>query len=171
MGTGEPYTGLCNIVTGEIAEDITQYFAISEQTPTVCALGVRCDNECNCFAAGGFILQLLPGADERLIDLLEENIKGVDSVSAIIANSPEKAAQTVMETVFKGIPYDIFDEFDTEYRCTCSRAAYEKALISLGKKELMEMVDEGKPIEMTCRFCSRRESFTPEELTKMMERC
>ena len=161
MGTGEPYTGLC-------AEDITQYYAVSEQTPTVCALGVRCDDECNCTAAGGFILQLLPGTPDSVIDILEENIAAVPSVSALIANTDGDAAKELMDIVFKGLPYDVFDEFDTEYRCSCSREAYEKALISLGKSELSEMVEEGKPIEMTCRFCSRRESFSVEELEDFM---
>ncbi|MBR2460585.1 MAG: Hsp33 family molecular chaperone HslO [Clostridia bacterium] len=171
MGTGEPYTGLCNIVSGEIAEDITEYFAVSEQTPTVCALGVKCDLLNNCIAAGGFILQLMPGTDERTVDILEANILNMkQSVSAIVAEYGEKAALHVLESVFKGIEYQVFDEFDTEYRCTCSRKAYEKALISLGKKELQEMIDEGKPIEMTCRFCVRRESFTPDELTGMLKK-
>ena len=170
MGAGEPYTGLCEIVTGEIAEDITQYFAVSEQTPTVCALGVRCDMLCNCTAAGGFILQLLPGTPVSFIDAIEENLTALPSVSALIANSKGDPAIELMDMLFKGIPYDVFDEFDTEYRCTCSREAYEKALISLGRKELSEMIDEGKPIEMTCRFCSRRESFSPEELKRFMGR-
>ena len=171
MGTGEPYTGLCNIVTGEIAEDITQYFAVSEQTPTVCALGVKCDPEINCVAAGGFILQLLPGADNSLIDILEKNISGIPPVSSIIEQNGEQAAQIVLDTVLNGIPYDVFDQYETEYRCNCSREAYEKALISLGSKELQDMIDEGKDIEMTCRFCSRRESFTVEELKTMQGCC
>lgn len=171
MGTGEPYMGLCNIVTGEIAEDITQYFAVSEQTPTVCALGVKCSADINCVAAGGFILQLLPGADNKLIDVLEANLANIPPISSIVEEHGEKAAQVVLDTVLNGIPYDIFDEFDTEYRCPCSRAAYEKALISLGTKELREMIDEEKPIEMTCHFCNRRESFTVEELTALMGCC
>ena len=171
MGAGEPYVGLCNIVTGEIAEDITQYYAVSEQTPTVCALGVKCAPDISCVAAGGFILQLLPGADTKLIDILEVNLATLPPVSSIIEEHGERAAQVVLDTVLNGIPYDIFDEFDTEYRCPCSRAAYEKALISLGKKELQEMIDEGETIEMTCHFCSRRENFTVEELTALQDSC
>ena len=171
MGSGEPYMGLCNIVTGEIAEDITQYFASSEQTPTVCALGVKCDNDIKCVAAGGFILQLLPGADNALIDILEANLANIPPISSLIEQHGEKAAQVALDTVLNGIPYDVFDEFDTEYRCSCSREAYEKALISLGKKELQEMIDEGKPIEMTCRFCSRHETFTVDELNGMLKSC
>ena len=171
MGAGEPYMGLCNIVTGEIAEDITQYYAVSEQTPTVCALGVKCDTDINCVAAGGFILQLLPGADEKLIDILEANLNQFPHISSIIEEHGEAAAQVVMDTVLKGIPYDVFDEFDTEYRCSCSRGAKEKALISLGVKELQEMIDEGETIEMTCHFCNRSEKFTVEELIALREMC
>jgi len=171
MGTGEPYMGLCNIVSGEIAEDITQYFAVSEQTPTVCALGVKCSPDINCVAAGGFILQLLPGADGKLIDILEENLTRLPPISSIIEEYGEKAAKFTLDTVLNGIPYDVFDEFDTEYRCSCSRGAYEKALISLGRKELGDMISEDKPIEMTCHFCNRHETFTVDELSALMENC
>ena len=162
MGTGEPYVGLCNIVSGEIAEDITQYFVTSEQTPTVCALGVRCDNECDCTSAGGYILQLLPGADEATISRLEENIGLIPSISKAVAM--ENAEEFIISTLFRGLEFEIFDEFDTEYRCTCSREGYEKALISLGVKELDDMIDEGKPIEMTCRFCDNKQTFTVDQL-------
>lgn len=171
MGTGEPYTGMCKIVTGEIAEDITQYFAVSEQTPTVCALGVRCDMLCNCTAAGGFILQLLPGTEDSFIDVLEKNLVDLPSVSKLILDHGDEAPQKLSDILFKGIEYEVFDEFDTEYRCTCGRTAYEKALISLGKKELDEMINDGKPIEMTCRFCNSHEEFTPEQLSELKKRC
>lgn len=170
MGRGEPYTGMCRIVSGEVAEDITQYFAASEQTPTVCALGVRCDTLNNCTAAGGFILQLLPGSPEGLIDILEANISQLSSISRLICDHGEEAPARLMETVFRGLEYEVFDEFDTEYRCSCGRKAYERALISLGKKELDEMIADGEPIEMTCRFCNGRESFTPQELKLLRKR-
>ena len=162
MGAGEPYVGLCNIVSGEIAEDITQYFVTSEQTPTVCALGVRFDIEANCISAGGYILQLLPGANDDTITRLEENIGLIPSISKAI--TMENAEEFIISTLFRGLEFEIFDEFDTEYRCSCSRESYEKALISLGSAELTEMIDEGKPIEMTCRFCDNKQSFSVEEL-------
>ncbi len=162
MGAGEPYVGLCNIVSGEIAEDITQYFVTSEQTPTVCALGVRCDTEANCTSAGGYILQLLPGANEETITRLEENIGLIPSISKAI--TMENAEEFIISTLFRGLEFEVFDEFDTEYRCSCSRESYEKALISLGSDELTDMIDEGKPIEMTCRFCDNKQSFSVEEL-------
>ena len=163
MSDGQPYLGMCDIVSGEIAEDITHYFAESEQTPSVCALGVRCDTENNCIAAGGFLLQLLPGADEAIISALEQNLTGLPSVSSLVLEQ-EQPEEALTSLLFRGIPYDAFDEFDTAYRCTCSRSANERALISIGKQELDAMIAEGKPIEMTCRFCCGREEFTVEEL-------
>lgn len=167
MGTGEPYVGLCNIVSGEIAEDITQYFVTSEQTPTVCALGVRCDTECNCISAGGYILQLMPGADEATISCLEENIALIPSISKAV--SMPNADEFVLSTIFRGLDFEVFDEFDTEYRCTCSRDGYEKALISLGREELVDMIKDGKDIEMTCRFCDNKQSFSVEQLSALAE--
>ena len=166
MGTGEPYVGLCNIVSGEIAEDITRYFVTSEQTPTVCALGVRCDNEANCTSAGGYILQLLPGATEETISILEENVGLIPSISKAV--TMEKADEFIISTLFRGLEFEVFDEFDTEYRCSCSRESYEKALISLGKAELTEMIEEAKPIEMTCRFCDNKQTFTVSELKELL---
>ncbi len=167
MGAGEPYVGLCNIVSGEIAEDITQYFVSSEQTPTVCALGVRCDTEANCTSAGGYILQLMPGASEETITRLEENIGLIPSISKAV--SMENAEEFIISTLFCGLEFEVFDEFDTEYRCTCSRESYEKALISLGADELTEMIDEGKQIETTCRFCDNKQSFTVDELKALVK--
>lgn len=167
MGTGEPYVGLCNIVSGEIAEDITQYFVTSEQTPTVCALGVRCDTECNCISAGGYILQLMPGADEATISRLEENIALIPSISKAV--SVPNADEFVLSTIFRGLDFEVFDEFNTEYRCTCSRDGYEKALISLGREELVDMIKDGKDIEMTCRFCDNKQSFSVEQLRALAE--
>lgn len=165
MGMSEPYIGLSPIVSGEIAEDITEYFAASEQTMSVCALGVRCTKEFDCSSAGGFLLQLLPGADDELVTKLEENIARVQSISAISAE--ENAAQIVFSIVFDGIPYEVFDEFDIGYECNCSRERYEKALISLGKDELDEMYADGKNVETVCRFCRSKYTFTPDEIKEM----
>lgn len=168
MGGGEPYVGLCDIVSGEIAEDITRYFATSEQTPTVCALGVRCDNDANCTSAGGYILQLMPGASEDTICRLEENIKLIPSISKAVAM--KNCEEFIISTLFRGFEFEVFDEFDTEYRCTCSRNGYEKALISLGKEELNAMIAEGKPIEMTCRFCDNKQKFDVEQLAELLKK-
>ena len=168
MGEGEPYVGLCNIVTGEIAEDITQYFATSEQTPSACALGVRCDSDGKCVAAGGYVLQLLPGAEEATISALERNIGLIPSISAAILE--ENPDEYVISRIFSGIEYEIFDEFDTEYKCNCGRESFEKALISIGKTDLQSMIDEGKDIEMRCTFCDNVQKFTPAELAELCEK-
>lgn len=166
IGTGEPYVGMCNLVSGEIAEDITQYFAASEQTPTVCALGVRCDTDCNCTSAGGYILQLMPGASEETITMLEHNISLIPSISKAITE-PDPDIY-VISHIFAGIDYEVFDEFDTEYRCTCSRSSFENALISVGSKELTDMIEDGKEIEMTCQFCDNKQKFTVDELKNLL---
>ncbi len=166
MGEGEPYTGSCDLVSGEIAEDITSYFAISEQIPTVCALGVRCDTDCSCTSAGGYILQLMPGASEETVSALEKNITLIPSISKAITE-PE-ADIYVIDRIFSGLEYEIFDEFDTEYRCTCNRSAFERALISVGSEELSEMISEGKEIEMTCQFCDNRQTFNTDELKALL---
>ena len=166
MQSGEPYRGLSNIVSGEIAEDITNYFATSEQTPTVCALGVRCGQDTKCIAAGGYLLQLMPGAEEETIVKLEENITKIPSISEAILR--EDADEYVISTLFEGLGFEVFDEFDTEYRCDCSRERFAKALISIGREELSAMVSEGKEIEMTCRFCDNVQKFTPEEVSVLL---
>ena len=166
MGDAEPYVGLCDIVSGEIAQDITQYFFTSEQTPTACALGVRCEKNADCKSAGGYILQLMPGADETTVQKIEENIKLIPSVSE--AAALENADEYVISTLFKGLEYEIFDEFDCCYKCNCSREKFENALVSLGEKELSEMISENRNFEMTCRFCDRKQNFTVEELKNLL---
>lgn len=167
LGFGDPYVGVSDLVSGEIAEDITSYFASSEQTPTVCALGVRCNTDISCRAAGGFLLQLLPGADEALIPILEENIAAMPSVSSLLADGVTR--EEIIARVFAGIPYDLFDEIDTDYVCGCNRDSYARALISLGEKELLDMIGEGKPVETRCRYCHALNTFSVEELQQMVD--
>lgn len=164
---GEPYVGVAPIVSGEIAEDITSYYASSEQTPTVCALGVRCDTSCDCTASGGFLLQLLPGADEKMIALLERNVAEIVSISAM-AGKPD-SARVVMELIFRDIPYDVFDSYEIAYRCTCGRERYRKALLSLGRRELLGLLADRKPVETRCHFCGATYTFAPEEIEEMAE--
>lgn len=167
MGMGEPYVGLSPIITGEVAEDMTNYFASSEQTPTICALGVRLDTEINCTAAGGFLLQLMPGYDNAVVDQLEMNMKGLDSVSSMMIKG--YSTEDIINAVLKNIEYDIFDSIEVSYRCNCSKEKYKKALLSLGKKELVEMYDEGKDIETQCRFCGGKYIFTKEEIKELID--
>ncbi len=164
MGMNEPYVGVSGIVTGEIGDDVTEYFASSEQTPTVCALGVRVDTEKHCIAAGGYLLQLLPGADEGMIPVLEANIAKMDSVSSLIRDG--KTGDEVIAQVMEGIEFDYFDEFDINYTCTCDRERYLLALAGLSENDMEELRD-GKPIETTCRFCGKTYSFTAEEIDEV----
>ena len=162
MGYKEPYIGMCPIVSGEVAEDVTEYFATSEQTPSVCSLGVRVSNEKYCKAAGGFLIQLMPMADDDTVLAIERNIALIDSVSAIIERGGK--AEDVIATCFAGIEYEMFDEFDIGYVCNCSREKYEKALITLSADDFESLGDDKAPIEAVCRFCGEKYSFTFEEL-------
>ena len=162
MGYKEPYIGMCPIVSGEVAEDVTEYFATSEQTPSVCSLGVRVSNEKYCKAAGGFLIQLMPMADDDTVAAIERNIALIDSVSAIIERGGK--AEDVIATCFAGIEYEMFDEFDIGYVCNCSREKYEKALITLSADDFESLGDDKAPIEAVCRFCGEKYSFTFEEL-------
>lgn len=167
LGLAEPYTGISNLVSGEIAEDITAYFASSEQTPSVCALGVRAATDNSCTAAGGFLLQLLPGADEAIIPLLERNITRLEPVSTLIERG--ETAINIIGRIFNGMEYDLFDEINIEYKCPCSRDTYARALISLGEDELNDMINDGKPVETCCRYCGTKHNFSIDELKEMLE--
>lgn len=165
-GEGEPYVSRTELISGEIAEDITNYYAISEQTPTVCALGVLIDRDYSVKSAGGFILQLLPGADEETISTLENNLTKVQNVSSIFEHtSNEKIADMLMEN----LPYHVTEEWNAEYYCNCSKARTEKVLLSLGTKGLSGLIDEGEPIELCCHFCDCKYEFTPEEMKKLLQ--
>ncbi len=157
IGLKEPYIGVSQIVSGEIAEDITSYFFESEQTPTVLALGVLIDTDLSCKAAGGIIIQLLPGADDEIIDKIEKNAHGFTSVSSMFASGMTN--EQVMQAAMTGIEYDLFDELDVGYVCDCSSERTERAVISLGKKELEEIYKTQDKIEVTCRFCDKKYYF------------
>lgn len=166
MGLAEPYIGMTPIVSGEIAEDITEYFAASEQIPTICALGVRCATDNSCVAAGGFLLQLLPNPDENMIPQIENNIAQLDSLSSMLAKGENPL--DIIAKIFKDIEYDLFDQIDIDYICGCTKDRYYKALISLGKDELQSMIDDNKPIETNCRFCNKSYTFSMDEIGEML---
>ncbi len=173
IGLKEPYSGTINLVSGEIAEDITQYFASSEQTPSLCALGVLVDRDYSCLAAGGVLVSLLPFAAEETIAQLEKNAEKLSNVSRLFAEG--KTPLDVMNIALEGIEYDIFDELDVSYMCDCSRDRCARTLVSLGKKEVetifAECRAEGKPEEINfeCHFCDKNYKFGREETLALFE--
>ncbi|MBU5419434.1 Hsp33 family molecular chaperone HslO [Acetanaerobacterium sp. MSJ-12] len=164
-GMKDPYVGSVPLVSGEVAEDVTAYYAASEQVPTVCALGVLVNPDLTVRAAGGFLVQLLPGALEEEIEQLEGNLKELPSVTRMLEGG--MSLEQIIERVLDGFAPNILDEFPVEYRCNCSRQRVEKALLSLGNEELQEMIDEGEPVEVCCHFCERKYNFTQEELKNL----
>ncbi len=172
-GVGEPQTGMIQLQSGEIAEDIAAYYAESEQLPTLCALGVLVDTDYSCRAAGGVLVQLLPFPDDETVSKLETNAANLNNLSAVFDSG--KTVGEILDIVLEGIPYDAYDTIDTDYVCTCSRERMRNGLRSLGKKEIMQMLDEqeaeGKPRELTtlCRFCNSDYTFSEKELTEMFK--
>ena len=161
-GFGEPYIGNTPIVSGEIAEDITYYYAASEQTPTVCALGVLVDKDLTVISAGGFIAQLLPGASEEAIDKLEANINAMPTVTQLLSDG--KTPEDIANMVLDGFEPQILDKREVGYRCNCTRERVEKALISMGREELNAMADEQPVTEVKCHFCPKIYRFSPVEI-------
>lgn len=166
IGLKEPYIGSTQLVSGEIAEDLTTYMLESEQIPAACGLGVLVDTDLSVKAAGGFIVQLMPGAPEEYIDLLEENIFLMDQLTTIL---DEDGLEEVFAQVLKGLPYHIVSEDEISYRCYCSRDRVSQAILSVGKDELESMISEGKDIDVSCQFCDALYSFTPADLTALLE--
>ena len=167
MGQGEPFVGLVPIVSGEIAEDFTNYYATSEQTPTVCALGVRVDKENMAYAAGGYLVQLMPGYEDEVVDRLEANITVMESVSKLIADG--KDGDEIISIILDGIEFEMFDEFDIEYRCTCAREKYLRALVGLSEDDMNELKKSDEPVETNCRFCGKKYVFELDELDRARE--
>ena len=167
-GYGEPQTGHSRLVNGEIGEDITSYFATSEQIPTVCALGVLVNPDLTVAAAGGMLIQLLPGADDDTITKIEQNLQGLPPVSSMIRDG--LTPLDILERALHGFGLEIIDELDTEYRCDCSRERVEKALISLGAEELLHMADEPQVTSVSCHFCDCIYTFSQEELRNLSKR-
>ena len=169
-GEGEPHIGTVALQSGEIAEDITRYFAESEQVPTLCALGVTVDRDKTCLSAGGVLVQLLPFADPEVITHLEENARNLSDISRLFSN--KMSVGDIAEIAMKNIPFDVFDELETAYLCDCSRERMHKGILRVGKKEILQMLDEeeaeGHPreLEAFCRFCGKKYRFTEKELIK-----
>ncbi len=165
-GFGEPYVGNVPLVSGEIGEDVTNYYALSEQTPTVCALGVRVNRDGSLRGAGGFLLQLLPGADGRLAEYLEGRVKVLPSLSALIAEG--KTAEDIADLVFGELPRDKMEEKELRYRCNCAREKYRRSIKSIGIRELRDMAQSREGAEVVCRFCGEVYFYPPEEVDAML---
>lgn len=168
LGLKEPYVGQVALQTGEIAEDLTYYFANSEQVPSAVGLGVLMEKDNTVKQAGGFILQLMPFAEEEVIGKLEANLARVDSVTALLdaGMSPEQ----ILEQLLEGLEPEVVDTMPAAYDCNCTKERVERAIISIGKKEIRKMIDDGKEIEVDCQFCDRKYTFSVEELERMYKR-
>lgn len=173
MGSAEPYNGSIELVSGEVAEDVAAYYAQSEQVPTVCALGVLIDRDGSCRAAGGVLVQLLPFSDPAVTDLLERNARDLTNVSSLF--DAGMSLEEIAGIALRDIPFEVFDEIDVAYRCNCSRERTTKALITLGKPDLLKLLGEqmaetGKEtLEVSCRFCDRLQYYGREDIEKMFE--
>lgn len=165
LGLKEPYVGQIPIVSGEIAEDIASYFALSEQIPTVCGLGVLVNPDLTVKAAGGYLIQLLPFADEACIDLLEKNVNSLPSVTQMLTAGV--TAEEMAMKVLDGLTPNVLDEFNCAYKCDCSRERVERALISLGNDELTKMADEEEITEVCCHFCDKKYAFTRDQIISL----
>ena len=169
MGLKEPYSGQTVLQTGEIAEDLTYYFAASEQIPSSVGLGVLMNRDNTVCCAGGFIVQVMPFVEETVLRQLEGNIAGMKSVTAMLdkGHSPEE----MLSQVLSGMEVEITDTMPALFDCNCSRKRIEKAIISIGKKEIEDMIADGKPIEVKCIFCYTEFEFTIKELEEILEKC
>lgn len=167
MGLKEPYVGQTLLQTSEIAEDLTYYFATSEQVPSSVGLGVLMNRENTVRQAGGFIIQLMPFAEEEIIGKLEENLKKITSVTALLEEgmTPEQ----ILELLLEGLSPVITDRMPVAFTCNCSKERIEKVLVSLGREELEDMVADGQPIEVNCHFCGKSYTFSLEELKGLLK--
>ncbi len=173
LGLKEPYVGTCELVTGEIAEDLTYYLAVSEQVPSVVALGVRLAPDPEKIKpyvvqyAGGYILQLMPGAPDSLIDDLERQIRCLPSVTTLM--DAGESIENIVEDILIGNGYELKETRPCQYKCNCSREKMERTLISIGAKDLQEIINDKNGAELCCQFCNSRYYFTTEEMVKLLE--
>ena len=173
VGDDVPFNGTIELVSGEVAEDIAQYYAVSEQTPTLCALGVLVDTDHTCRAAGGVFVQLLPFPDENVITRLEENSKFLNNISTKFDEGMSN--EDILKIALNGIEYDIFDELEVEYKCDCSVERTKRAVISLGKTEIEKIFAEQREngeeekISLECHFCDKKYDFYREDIEKMFQ--
>jgi molecular chaperone Hsp33 len=162
----EPYVGSVELVSGEIAEDVTAYFAQSEQTPTACALGVLVDTDQSVRVAGGYLIQLLPGAPDETIDRVEAGVRVMGAVTELL--DAGATAEDLIHLVLPDFEWEILESTPVEYRCYCSRERVESTLLSLGREELQQMIADGENAKVECQFCDADYTFTPTELQELL---
>lgn len=166
MGLKEPYSSTIALQTGEIADDLTYYFAASEQVPSVVALGVLMNRDNTVRQAGGFIIQLMPFTSEEVIGRLEEKLKTITSVTKLLEDG--KSPEEILESVLGELGLEITERVPVSFQCDCSRERVEKVLLSLGQKDRQELIDEGEDVELHCHFCGRNYVFSVEEIKNLM---
>lgn len=166
LGMKDPYVGQVPIFSGEVAEDLAYYFTVSEQTPSAVALGVLVDTDYTVKVAGGFIIQMMPGADELLADIITYRLEEIPSITTLLNEG--KTIEQVIEYIFDDMDLKILEEMKPEFKCDCSKEKVEKALISIGEKDLKEIYDEGKDEELKCHFCNTSYVFTKEEVGQLL---
>lgn len=166
LGLKEPYTGTCELVSGEIAEDLTYYFASSEQTPSSVGLGVLMTKDNTVNVAGGFIIQLMPDATEETISIVEEKISTIKSVTSMLENGLDP--EGIINLILGGLDPEILDKMPVRFYCNCSKERVSKALIAIGRKELDNIIEAKEPIEVKCHFCNKAYNFTVDELKKLV---
>lgn len=168
IGLKEPYVGQTQLITGEIAEDLTYYFATSEQVPSSVALGVLMNKDNTVRQAGGFIIQLLPGASDEIIDRLESKLSGISSITSLL--DAGKTPEEILKDILGEFGLEILKKMPVQFHCDCERSRVEKAIISIGRKEIQDMIDEGKEIEVNCQFCNKHYKFSVDELGEMLKK-
>ncbi len=168
IGLKEPFVGTTEIISGEVAEDITNYYAVSEQTPTVCSLGVLINPDLTVKCAGGFLIQLLPGCPEEIIDAIEKSVSDIPAVTQMLTDgyTPDDIAKRAL----KGLDIDKLDESQFEYKCNCSREKARLAIISSGREAMTEMSLDSKPATVECHFCDKTYSFSPNEIKELLKK-
>ena len=166
LGLKEPYVGQSGLISGEIAEDLANFYMVSEQTPSAVSLGVLVDTDISCIAAGGYIIQLLPGISDEEITIIEKTLSQMEPISTMIDKglTPEE----IMKSLLDSFDMEILDKMDLEYHCDCSREKIEKVIISLGRKEIEEIIKEDGQAEVVCHFCNTKYQFEKDELVKLI---
>ena len=168
MGLKEPYVGRTQLITGEIAEDLTYYYAASEQVPSAVALGVLMNRDNTVRRAGGFILQLMPFAEESVIAALEEKMSQISSITSLL--DQDMSPEDILQFVLGDLGVTFTERIEPAFYCNCDKQRVEKAIISVGEKDIQEMIDDGETIEVNCHFCGKKYQFTVEELKDMLEK-